>query len=318
LIVVLSGGTGGAKFVEGLHRVVPAQQLACIVNTGDDFKWWGLHISPDLDSITYALAGLLSPERGWGIRDDTFFCLQTMRELGEASWFQTGDRDLAIHLLRSRMLAEGKTLSEVTATITAKLGIQPCILPMTDSPVETRIETPAGEMNFQEYFVKRRHQDPVKSVRFDGAAEARPAPGVIDAIHSAGAVILAPSNPITSIGPILAVRGVREALRATPASVVAISPIIGNSAVSGPAGILMRAQGYPVSIAGVARAYEDFLDMLVVDRRDADAARELNRPGLRVHCDNALMRTAEDKTRLAETVLALLAQGNSGSVLNLS
>ena len=318
MIVVLTGGTGGAKFVEGLRSALPGEQLTCIVNTGDDFKWWGLHVSPDLDSITYALAGLLSPERGWGIRDDTFFCLQTMRELGESSWFQTGDRDLAIHLLRSRMLAEGKTLSEATAAITAKLGIQARILPMTESPVETRIGTPAGELNFQEYFVKRRHQDPVKSVRFEGVADAPPAPGVIDAIQSARAVILAPSNPITSIGPILAVPGVRESLRATPASIVAVSPIIGNSAVSGPAGTLMAAQGYSVSIAGVAQAYADFLDILVVDRRDAEAARGLNYPGLSVHCDSIIMRTADDKIRLAETVLARLAEGDSGSVLNLS
>ena len=318
MIVVLTGGTGGAKFVEGLHRLVPAQQLTCIVNTGDDFMWWGLHISPDLDSITYALAGLLSPERGWGIEEDTFFCLQTMRELGEPSWFQTGDRDLAIHLLRSMVLAEGRSLSEATATITAKLGINARILPMTDSPVETRIATPDGELNFQEYFVKRHHQDPVKSVHFKGAAEAQPAPGVIDTIHTASAVIVAPSNPITSIGPILAVPGIREALRATPARVVAISPIIGNTAVSGPAGALMAAQGYPVSIAGVAQAYADFLDMLVVDRRDAAAAKELIRPGLLVHCDNTVMRTADDKTRLAEAVLALLGEQKSGPALNLS
>ena len=312
MIAVLTGGTGGAKFVEGLHRLVPAQQLTCIVNTGDDFKWWGLHISPDLDSITYALAGRLSPERGWGVRDDTFFCLQTMRELGEPSWFQVGDRDLAIHLARSRMLAEGKTLSEATAAITEKLGVNARILPMTDSPVETRVETPDGEFNFQEYFVKRRHQDQVKSVRFDGAAKAQPAPGVVDAIHSAHAVILAPSNPITSIGPILAVPGIREALRAAPADVLAISPIVANSAVSGPAGALMAAQGYCVSIAGVAQVYADFLDILVVDQRDADAARELNRPGLRVHCEDTIMRTLDDKARLAQTVLAL-AYAHHGS-----
>lgn len=313
MIAVLTGGTGGAKFVEGLHRVVPGEQLTCIVNTGDDFKWWGLHISPDLDSITYALAGRLSPERGWGIRDDTFFCLETMRELGEPSWFQTGDRDLAVHLLRSRMLAEGKTLSEAAAAITAKLGADARILPMTDSPVETRIETPDGELNFQEYFVRRHHQDQVNSVRFEGAAAARPAPGVVDAIRAASAVILAPSNPITSIGPILAVPGIREALRATPAEVVAISPIVANTAVSGPAGALMAAQGYSVSIAGVAQVYADFLDILVVDRRDADAAKELNRPGLRVYCDDTIMRTTDDKTRLAQTVLALAADSGTAS-----
>jgi len=314
LIVVLTGGTGGAKFVEGLHRAVAGEPLTCVVNTGDDFKWWGLHISPDVDSITYALAGLLSPERGWGIDEDTFFCLQFMRELGEQTWFQTGDRDLAIHLLRSRMLAEGKTLSEITATITAKLGIDERILPMSDSSVETRIATPAGELNFQEYFVQRRHQDPVKSVRFKGAMEAQPALGVIDAIHSARAVIVAPSNPITSIGPVLAVPGIRDSLRATPASVAAISPIIGGAAVSGPAGALMAAQGYPVSIAGVAQAYADFLDMLIVDQRDRKAAEELKHPGLSVHCVNTIMRTADDKTRLAEHVLMLLPRPGSVSL----
>ncbi len=311
MIAVLTGGTGGAKFVEGLRQVVSAHELTFIVNTADDLEWWGLHMSPDLDSITYGLAGLLSRERGWGVKGDTFFCLQAMSELGEPIWFQVGDRDLAVHLLRSRLLAQGKTLTEATTEIAAKLGVQSRILPMSDSRVETRIDTPIGELHFQEYFVQRWYQDPVKSVRFDGAAEARPAPGVIDAIHSASAVILAPSNPITSIGPILAVPGIREALRTTPATVVAISPLIGDTPVSGPAGVLMAAQGYPVSIAGVAQAYEDFLDLLIVDLRDAEAAKKLTRPGLRVHCASIVMRTADDKTKLARTVLALLAAGNS-------
>ncbi len=311
MITVLTGGTGGAKFVEGLRQVVSAHELTFIVNTADDLEWWGLHMSPDLDSITYGLAGLLSRERGWGVKGDTFFCLQAMSELGEPIWFQVGDRDLAVHLLRSRLLAQGKTLTEATAEIAAKLGVQSRILPMSDSRVETRVDTPIGELHFQEYFVQRWYQDPVKSVRFDGATEARPAPGIIDAIHSASAVILAPSNPITSIGPILAVPGIREALRTTPATVAAISPLVGETAVSGPAGILMAAQGYPVSAAGVAQAYEDFLDLLIVDLRDAEAAKNLNRPGLRIHCASIVMRTADDKTKLARTVLALLAAGNS-------
>jgi LPPG:FO 2-phospho-L-lactate transferase len=268
-------------------------------------------MSPDLDSITYGLAGLLSRERGWGVKGDTFFCLQAMSELGEPIWFQVGDRDLAVHLLRSKLLAQGKTLTEATTEIAAKLGVQSRILPMSDSRVETRVDTPIGDLHFQEYFVQRWYQDPVKSVRFDGAAEAKPAPGVLDAIHSASAVILAPSNPITSIGPILAVPGIREALRKTPATVAAISPLIGDTPISGPAGILMAAQGYPVSIAGVAKAYEDFLDLLIVDLRDAEAATNLTRPGLRVHCANIVMRTADDKAKLARTVLALLAAGNS-------
>ena len=306
MIVVLTGGTGGAKFVDGLRQVAPAQQLTFIVNTADDLEWWGLHVSPDLDSITYALAGLLSRERGWGVKGDTFYCLQAMGELDEPIWFHVGDRDLAVHLLRSKMLAQGKTLSEATEAICAKLGVQARILPMTDSPVETRVDTPLGELHFQEYFVQRWYQDPVKSVRFVGAAEAEPAPGVVSAIHSADAIIIAPSNPITSIGPILAVPGIREALRKTPARIAAVSPIVGTAAVTGPAGILMAAHGLPVSIAGVAQAYQDFLDILIADLSDAEAARKLALPGLRVHCANTIMRTADDKAKLARTLLALL------------
>ncbi|MGO9125483.1 MAG: 2-phospho-L-lactate transferase [Terriglobales bacterium] len=306
MIVVLTGGTGGAKFVDGLRQVASAQQLTFVVNTGDDLQWWGLYVSPDLDSITYALSGLLSRERGWGVKGDTFFCLQAMGELAEPMWFQVGDRDLAIHLLRSRMLAEGKTLTEATTEICARLGVQARILPMSNSRVETRVETPVGDLSFQEYFVQRWYQDPVKAVRFAGATEAQPAPGVVEAILSASAVIVAPSNPITSIGPILSVPGIRDALRKTEATVAAISPIVGDAAVSGPAGILMAAQGFPVSIAGLAQAYEDFLDILIADLRDTEAARQLTRPGLRVHCTNTIMRNADDKAKLARTVLALL------------
>ena len=306
MIVVLTGGTGGAKFVDGLRQVAAAQELTFVVNTGDDLQWWGLYVSPDLDSITYALSGLLSRERGWGVKGDTFFCLQAMGELAEPTWFHVGDRDLAVHLLRSKMLAEGKTLTVATTEICARLGVQARILPMSDSRVETRVDTPVGELSFQEYFVQRWYQDPVKAVRFAGATEAEPAPGVVEAIMSASAVIVAPSNPITSIGPILSVPGIREALQKTEATVAAVSPIVGGAAVSGPAGILMAAQGLPVSIAGVARAYEDFLDILIADLRDAEAARQFTRPGPRVHCTNTIMRTAEDKAKLARTVLALL------------
>ncbi len=311
MIVVLTGGTGGAKFVDGLRQVVSPRDLTFIVNTGDDLKWWGLHISPDLDSITYGLAGLLSRERGWGVKGDTFFCLQAMGEIEEPIWFHVGDRDLAVHLLRSRLLAEGKTLSDATKEIATRLEVPSRVLPMSDSRVETRVDTPVGELSFQEYFVQRWYQDPVKSVRFEGGEAATPAPGVTEAIRSASAVILAPSNPITSIGPILAVPGIREALRETAATVAAISPIIGSAAYSGPAGILMAAQGYPISIVGVARAYEDFLDLLIVDLQDAELAKSIHRPGLQVHCANTVMRTADDKTKLARTVLALLSAGDS-------
>jgi len=229
-----------------------------VVNTGDDLLWWGLYVSPDIDSITYVLSGLLSASAAGDVKGDTFLCLQAMGQLGEPTWFHTGDRDLAVHLLRSRLLAEGKTLSEATSTICDKLGVKARILPMSNSRVETRVDTPSGELSFEEYFVQRWYQDPVNSVRFAGASDAEAAPGVIEAIVSADAVLIAPSNPITSIGPILAVPGMRDALVRARGKVAAVSPIIGNAAVAGPAGILMTAQGLPCSIAGVAKAYEDF------------------------------------------------------------
>jgi LPPG:FO 2-phospho-L-lactate transferase len=306
MICVLSGGTGGAKFVDGLRQAMPAEEITIVVNTGDDLLWWGLYVSPDIDSITYVLSGMLSRERGWGVKGDTFLCLQAMGQLGEPTWFHTGDRDLAVHLLRSRLLAEGKTLSEATNVISGKLGVKARILPMSNSRVETRVETPAGELSFEEYFVQRWYQDPVNSVRFAGASDAEPAPGVIDAITSADAVLIAPSNPVTSIGPILAVPGIREALLSARGKIAAVSPIVGNAPVAGPAGILMAAQGLPCSIAGVVKAYEDFLDILICDTRDARAADALRRGGLRVQCAQTIMRSAEDKAVLAREVLTFV------------
>jgi LPPG:FO 2-phospho-L-lactate transferase len=309
MICVLSGGTGGAKFVDGLRQVIPPEEITIVVNTGDDLLWWGLYVSPDIDSITYVLSGLLSRERGWGVKGDTFLCLQAMGQLGEPTWFHTGDRDLAVHLLRSRLLAEGKTLSEATAIICEKLSVKARILPMSDSRVETRVDTPSGELSFEEYFVQRWYQDPVNSVRFAGASDAEPAPEVIEAIVSADAVLIAPSNPITSIGPILAVPGIRDALLRARGKVAAVSPIVGNAPVAGPAGILMAAQGLPCSIAGVAKAYEEFLDLLVCDTRDARAAESLRSNGLKVQCAQTIMRSSDDKAALAKTVLSLVTDG---------
>jgi LPPG:FO 2-phospho-L-lactate transferase len=304
MICVLTGGTGGAKFVDGLRQVMPPEELTLVVNTGDDLLWWGLYVSPDIDSITYVLSGMLSGERGWGVKGDTFLCLQAMGQLGEPTWFHAGDRDLAVHLLRSRLLAEGKTLSEATNIICEKLGVKARILPMSDSRVETRVDTPVGDLSFEEYFVQRWYQDPVNSVRFAGVSDAEPAPGVIDAIVSAEAVLIAPSNPITSIGPIVAVPGIREALRRAQGKIIAVSPIVANAAVAGPAGILMGAQGLPCSIAGVARAYEDFLDVLIADTRDAGAADALRSKGIRVQCTQTIMRGTDDKIALAKTALS--------------
>jgi LPPG:FO 2-phospho-L-lactate transferase len=305
VITVLTGGTGGAKFVDGLRQIVAPEELTIIVNTGDDLLWWGLYVSPDVDSIMYMLAGKLSQERGWGVKGDTFYCLQAMGQMGQPIWFHTGDRDVATHILRSKMLSDGKTLSEVTAEIAARLGIKTRILPMSNSRVETRVGTPVGELSFEEYFVQRWYQDPVQSVRYAGASDAEPAPGVIDAIRGSEAVILAPSNPVSSIAPILAVPGIREALRESRARIVAVSPIVAGAAVSGPAGILMQAQGYPVSIAGVAAFYHDFLDLLVVDVQDSDQAVELQKLGMNAHCTRTVMQTPENRVALAQEVLGL-------------
>jgi LPPG:FO 2-phospho-L-lactate transferase len=230
-----------------------------------------------------------------------------MGQLGEPTWFHTGDRDLAMHLLRSRLLAEGKTLLEATAVISQKLGVKARVLPMSNSRVETRVDTPIGELSFEEYFVQRWYQDPVKSVRFAGASDAEPAPGVIDAITNADAVLIAPSNPVTSIGPILAVPGIHDALLRARGKIAAVSPIVGNAPVAGPAGILMEAHGLPCSIAGVAHAYEDFLDVLICDTRDSRAAEVLRQTGLRVQCTQTIMRSAEDKAALARETLSLVA-----------
>ena len=308
MITVLTGGTGGAKFVDGLRQIIRPEDLTIIVNTGDDLRWWGLYVAPDLDSIMYMLAGKLSQERGWGVKGDTFLCLTAMGQMGQPAWLHVGDRDLATHIFRSKLLAEGKTLSEATSEIASKLGIKARILPMSDARVETRVLTPAGDLNFEEYFVQRWYQDPVESVRFAGAADATPAPGVIEAIRSADLVLLAPSNPITSIGPILAVPGIREAVRESRARTVAVSPIVGAAAVSGPAGTLMAAQGFAVSIAGVADCYHDFLDLLVVDSADAPAAEALRKTGVRVHCTPTIMRKNEDRVALAKTVLQVATQ----------
>jgi len=274
-----------------------------VVNTGDDLIWWGLHVSPDLDSITYAMAGLLSRERGWGVEGDTFHCLEVIGRLGAPTWFQLGDRDLAVHLMRTQLLAQGKTLTQATEMITHIFRIASRVLPMTDAAVETRVMTPSGELSFQEYFVRERWQPEVTGVRFFGSETAHPAAGVLEAIRTADAVLIAPSNPVTSIGPILAVPGIREALRETPARVAAVSPIVAGAAVSGPAGMLMQSQGLPPSVEGVAGAYADFLDALVIDEKDAGGAPGVESLGIAVFATKTIMQSLSDKAALARAAV---------------
>ena len=306
MLVVLTGGTGGAKLVHGLSLEVAAKELVIICNTGDDFVCHGLRVCPDLDTITYTLAGLSDAARGWGIQDDSFVALEWLGKYGGESWFKLGDRDLALHITRTRLLAEAVPLSGITERIRGALGVQATILPMSDDRVETRIVTMEGELSFQEYFVKRHWADEVKKVFFAGAERSRPAPGVLDAIRTAEAVILCPSNPITSIGPILAVPGIRKALAETRSPVVAVSPIIGGAPVSGPAHKLMAGAGFEVSALGVAKAYADFLDKIMIAPEDRALEENIEALGLQALAAPIRMDSLEDKRRVARDILSLL------------
>jgi LPPG:FO 2-phospho-L-lactate transferase len=301
-VTALAGGTGAAKLLRGLVRVVDPGDVTIIGNTGDDTQVWGLHVSPDLDTVMYALSGRLDVTRGWGLADESFHCLDAMGGLGGDTWFNLGDRDLATHLVRTQALRAGRALSEVTAELCRRLGVAARVLPMSDDPVRTRIETPDGWLDFQEYFVREKAQPAVRSVAYVGAERAHPAPGVIDAIRSADLVVVCPSNPVTSVGPILAVPDVTDALRASR-RVVGVSPIVGTAPVSGPAGTLMRARGLEVSAAGVATAYAPWLHTLVVDASDPDAAAAVTAKGVRPVLANTLMTDRGIEIALAKTVV---------------
>jgi LPPG:FO 2-phospho-L-lactate transferase len=305
-ITALAGGTGAAKLLRGLARLVDPRRLTVIVNTGDDAEIWGLHVSPDLDTVCYTLGGVIDEAKGWGLGGETFHALDQIARFGEPVWFNLGDRDLATHLHRTRLLREGRTLSEVTRAIAAALGVTSTVLPMSDQPVRTRILGPDGWLAFQEYFVREKAQVDVRAVEYAGAAEARPAPGVVEAIRDADAVLVCPSNPITSVGPILAVPGLLEALRVTEATAVAVSPIVGGDAVSGPAGRLMASAGLPVSPIGVAKAYAGWLDRLVIDDRDRALASELQALGVAAVPAPSIMSSREAEVALARRVLGAI------------
>jgi LPPG:FO 2-phospho-L-lactate transferase len=296
---------GAARLLSGLVRERPPAEITAIVNIGDDVEMHGLHISPDLDTVTYTVAGAIDPERGWGLAGETWHAMESLRRYPRArAWFNLGDRDLATHLYRTDRLRAGAKLSTVTAEIADawELGLR--LLPASDDPVRTRVTVPDGEIDFQEYFVHRQHDVAVSAVRFDGAEAATPAPGVLDAIRAASHVVIAPSNPIVSIAPVLAIPGVREAVNARRADVVAVSPIIAGAALKGPADRLLRELGHESSVVGIARIYASLAATLVVDEADADQAAAVEAEGLRCVVAPTIMRGPDEAAALARTVLA--------------
>lgn len=305
-IVALAGGVGAARFLDGLARVVAPERVYIIGNTADDAEIHGLHISPDLDTVTYTLARMANPEHGWGIRGDSFRCLDALGRLGADNWFQLGDVDLATHLFRTQRLRDGASLSEVTGQITRALNVRSTLVPMSNERVRTRICTPHGELEFQTYFVKRRARDRVTAIRFEGASEAAPAPGLLDAVASAEAVLLCPSNPFISIGPILAIPGIRNALRRRREKVAAISPIVGGRALKGPAAKMMKSLQMTPSALEVARLYQDFVGLFVLDQVDRQHAAKIEALGMRAVVTNTIMSGLRERKALAKTVVQAL------------
>jgi len=302
-LVVLAGGVGAARFLQGVVSVWPSEQVIVISNVGDDTEIYGLHVSPDIDIVAYTLAGMVDAAKGFGLLHDSFDVVESLARYGEETWFRLGDRDLATCLFRTNQLRAGRPLSAITAVIAHALGLDLTILPVTDAPLRTLVETPGGRLSFQEYFVKRRTEDEVLGMHFEGAAQASPAPGVLDAIERARAILIAPSNPFVSIDPILAVPGIREALIATAAPIVAVSPIVGGEALKGPAAKMFRSLGKEASAAGVAAHYHGLVQTLVIDALDRSLAAAIRPTGMRVAITDTIMRGPRQKADLARAAL---------------
>jgi LPPG:FO 2-phospho-L-lactate transferase len=311
-VVALAGGIGAWEFLRGLLRIVAPEDVTVVVNTGDDFTLHGLRICPDLDSVTYWLAGLADRERGWGRAGETFRTLEEVRRLGGQAWFGLGDLDLATHLTRTHLIGEGRTLSEVTDRLRRSVGVAARLLPMSDDPVETRIECVDGQggrldIHFQEYWVARGARDEVKGVRFDGAHRSFPSPGILDALAGADRILLCPSNPVVSLGPILAVPGIRDAVAASRPRAVGVSPIVAGAPVRGMADRLMPAMGLEVSAFGAASAYRGLISGWVIDERDRDLVARIERDlGLRVALTDTLMVDDDAAERVARSALGAL------------
>jgi LPPG:FO 2-phospho-L-lactate transferase len=303
VIATLAGGVGGARLLDGLVQANGAENVTAVVNTADDFELFGLRICPDLDTVLYTLAGLANPVLGWGIADDTRATLDGIAALGEDPWFLLGDRDFATHILRTSWLREGAMLSEVTDQLRRRLAVSTPIIPMTDDRVGTTIETPGGWIDFQDYFVRRRQQDDVIGVSFVGIEEAHPTTAALEAVHSAEMIMLAPSNPIVSIGPILAIDEFHRAISDRTVPAVAISPLIGGKALKGPADKMMETLGHESTAVGVARLYEGLIDGFVIDHVDAEQAVEIEELGIAVFVTDAIMHDVADRGRLAKEVV---------------
>jgi LPPG:FO 2-phospho-L-lactate transferase len=297
--LVFAGGVGGAKLTEGMARSVGEDALTVVVNTADDFEHYGLRVSPDLDTVMYTLAGWNNIETGWGVKGDTFQNFDMLKVYGVEPWFHVGDRDIATHVLRTHWLKEGATLTDITRTLTRRLGVQSRVLPMTNDPVRTIVDTDEGLFAFQEYFVKLRWQPEVRSLIYEGAEEAEPAPEVLRAIETADTIIIAPSNLYLSIDPILAVPGIRDALLNASAPIIAVTPIIGGEAVKGPAAKLMRELGVESSAVAVAQHYAEFLNGFVMDERDAALKSQVAAMGMGVLITDTIMKDSDDRARLA-------------------
>ncbi len=302
-VLALSGGVGGAKLALGLSRVLPADELIVAVNTGDDFEHLGLNICPDIDSVLYALAGINDTERGWGVANETWSFMEQLKRLGGEAWFQLGDRDLALHIERTRLLQQGESLSAVTAQLAQRLGIACQVWPMSDNPVRTLVHTDQGVLPFQQYFVREQCQPKVSGFEFAGADEAQALPALLELLDSDAlrAVVVCPSNPFVSIGPFLAIPALRDALQVTKAPVIAVSPIIGGRALKGPAAKMMSELALPVSSAAIAAHYGDWLDGFVLDQQDADEQSLIS--NVPVHIAQTVMKTADDREQLAREVL---------------
>ena len=311
MIVALAGGVGAAKFLRGLVDIVDPDSLTIISNTGDDLERYGLHVSPDIDIVAYTLAGLVDEDRGWGIRGDTFEALAMLKRYGEAAWFNLGDRDLATHILRTRRLHAGDSLTTVTRALCQALGVGPRILPMCDEAVPTLVRTPAGLFHFQEYLVQRGGREEVLEVIFRDVEQARPAPGVCAALAQAEAILICPSNPVISVGTILAVPGLRQAVKGSAAPVVAVSPIIAGKTLKGPADLMLRGLGLEVSACGVAGYYGDLLHGMIIDAQDKALRPRLLDMGLQVEVTNTVMRSLDDKRALARAALNLVQAATS-------